>query len=61
MDCFSLRSTRYEERSSSRIPPDPNETSAIARHAPTQYSSDTGSTRSASLWLARSLRTYFRD
>ena len=40
----SLRSTRCEERSSSRIPPDPNETSAMARHAPTQYSSDTGST-----------------
>ena len=40
----SLRSTRCEERSSSRIPPDPNETSAIARHTPTQYSSDTKST-----------------
>ena len=36
----SLRFTRCEERSSSRIPPDPNETSAMARHAPTQYSSD---------------------
>ena len=41
VDCFdSLRSTRCEELRSSRIPPDPNETSAMARHAPTQYSSD---------------------
>jgi hypothetical protein len=37
---YSLRSTRCEECSSSRIPPDPNETSAMARHTPTQYSSD---------------------
>ena len=37
----SLRSICCEEYSSSRIPPDPNETSAMARHAPTQYSSDT--------------------
>jgi hypothetical protein len=36
----SLRSTRCEERSYSRIPPDPNKTSAMARHTPTQYSSD---------------------
>ena len=40
MDINSLRSTCCEERSSSRIPPDPNETSAMARHTPTQYSSD---------------------
>ena len=40
----SLRSMCCEECSSSRIPPDPNETSAMAKHAPTQYSSDTGST-----------------
>ena len=36
----SLRSMRCEEYNSSRIPPDPNETSAMARHAPMQYSSD---------------------
>ena len=41
---YSLKSTRCEERSSSRIPPNPNKTSAIARHAPTQYSSDIRST-----------------
>ena len=40
----SLKSIYCEECSSSRIPPDPNETSTMARHAPTQYSSDTGST-----------------
>jgi hypothetical protein len=36
----SLRSIRCEERSSSRIPPDPNETSVSARYTPTQYFSD---------------------
>ena len=40
MDINSLRSTCCEECNSLRIPPDPNETSAMARHAPTQYSSD---------------------
>ena len=40
VDIDSLRSTRREECNSSRTPPDPNETSAIARHAPTQYFSD---------------------
>ena len=41
VDIDSLRSTRCEELRSSRIPPDPNETSAMARHTPMQYSSDT--------------------
>ena len=36
----SLKSMCCEECSSSRIPPDPNETSAMARHTPTQYYSD---------------------
>ena len=40
----SLRSTCCEEYSSLYIPPDPNKTSTMARHAPTQYYSDTGST-----------------
>ena len=40
MDIDSLRSTYCEECNSSRIPPDPNETSAMARYAPMQYSSD---------------------
>ena len=44
MDINSLKSTRGEECSSLRIPPNLNKTSAIARHAPTQYSSDTRST-----------------
>ena len=44
MDINSLRSIYCKECSSLCIPPDPNETSAMARHAPTQYSSDTGST-----------------
>ena len=40
MDINSLRSTRCKECSSSRISPNPNETSAMATHAPMQYSSD---------------------
>ena len=37
VDINSLRSTRCEERSSSHIPPDLNETSIRARDTPTQY------------------------
>ena len=44
MDINSLKSTCCEECSSLYIPPDPNKTSAMARYAPTQYFSDTGST-----------------
>ena len=44
MDINSLRSIYCEECSSLYIPPDPNKTSAMARHTPMQYSSDTGST-----------------
>ena len=40
----SLRSICCEEYNFLHIPPDLNETSTIARYAPTQYSSDTGST-----------------
>ena len=40
----SLRSTYCEEYNSLYIPPDLNKTSTIAKHAPTQYSSNTGST-----------------
>ena len=36
MDIDSLRSTCYKECSSSRIPPDLNETSTMARYAPTR-------------------------
>ena len=36
----SPKSIRCEEYSFLHIPPDPNETSTMARHAPTQYSSD---------------------
>ena len=40
----SLKSMRCKECNSLHIPPNLNETSAMARYAPTQYSSDTGST-----------------
>ena len=41
---LSLKSIYYKECSSLHIPPDLNETSAMARHTPTQYFSDTRST-----------------
>ena len=40
----SLRFTCCEECNSLYIPPDPNKTSIMAKHAPMQYSSDTRST-----------------
>ena len=40
----SLKSIYCKKYNSLYIPPNPNKTSTMARYAPTQYSSDTGST-----------------